>query len=183
MSGEDVRCRCYLVKQPRRKATLTFDACLTGGGAFLTIDDEPTLYMDCVWHQQDWDALGVSEVHPRYQPLWEAYMMLVALQAWKHKLTESIGKLVIIGDAQGVLQAAIRGKAKMPKLNVIIAEIQLQLAHTKYDLTALHIWSERNATCDQLSRLSEGASLPEVCSRWQRSPRLHRGRWQLLGRD
>ena len=110
-------------------------------------------------------------------------MLLVALEEWKGKFHEGIGKLSIVGDAQGVLQAAIKGRAKLPKLNEVIAEIQLQLSHTKYDLTATHIWSEKNAVCDQLSRLSEGASLPEECLRWRRSPRLHRGQWQLLGKS
>ena len=181
--GESVRCRCYLVRQPRKIATLTFDASLTGGGASLAIDGRTTMYMDCDWHDEDWRALGVTETHPRYQPLWEAYMLLVALEAWKHELSEDIGKLKVIGDAEGVLQAAVRGRAKLPKLNEVIAEQQLQLAHTKFDLTAIHIWSERNAVCDQLSRLSEGASIPDVCLRWRRTPRLHRGRWRILGQE
>ena len=180
--GESVRSKCYLIQQPKQKATLTFDASLTGGGAWLQIHGGPMNYMYCDWTDEDWAVLGVKAKDPKHQPEWEAFMCLVAITTWAHLFTDDVGKLSIRGDAQGVLQAAIKGRARMPKLNEIIAEMQLRFAHTKFDLAALHIWSEKNAICDALSRLSEGAAFPEECSRWQRWPRLHR-EWGVLGRD
>ena len=178
--GEDVRCKNYLIQQPRGRAELTFDASLTGGGATLRIGDKHW-YMACSWTKEDWRALGVVKKEPKDQPLWEAYMLLVAISEWAHLLDDNIGKLNIRGDAKGVLQATMKGRGKMPMLNEIVAETQLALATTRFNLVALHIWSEKNDVCDRLSRLDEGVRLPDVCLRWQRTPRLHQVQWRILG--
>ena len=178
--GEDVRCKNYLIKHPKGRAELTFDASLTGGGATLKINGE-NHYMACAWTRADWKALGVTEKAPKDQPLWEGYMLLVAVTAWSHLLDSSIGKLTVRGDAKGVLQATMKGRGKLPKLNEIVAETQLVFAETRFSLVSLHIWSEKNEICDQLSRLEEGAKLPDECSRWRRTPRLHQGSWHVLG--
>ena len=181
--GEEVRCRCYMIRQPRGRARLTFDASLTGGGAFLEQDGMRTCYMHCAWEDADRQALGAWGKEAKDQPLWEAYMLLIAVAEWTPLLHDGVGKLAIRGDAQGVLQAAIKGRAKLPLLNSIIAEIQLNLAKTKFDLYAVHIWSERNELCDQLSRVMEGASIPEVCAQWQWKPRTRQERWRVLEQD
>ena len=43
-----------------------------------------------------------------------------------------------------------------PVLNAIIGELALQLAPLGADVRAAHVWSERNKTCDALSRLRHG---------------------------
>ena len=180
--GESVRCRCYMVEQPKKTATITFDASLTGGGATIDIHGRQR-WMSCEWTRQDWAYLWVDEVNPKYQPLWEAYMLLVAIETWAYLFDDDVGKLFVKGDAQGVLQGAIKGRGKMPKLNVIIAEIQLLLAATRFDLTAIHIWSERNGICDALSRLAEGAKFPSECARWPESPRSRTVGWRILWKE
>ena len=109
-------------------------------------------------------------------------MWLIAIATWVDRFHDGIGKLVVVGDAQGVLQAAMKGRSKWPKLNEVIAEMQLKLARTRFDITAVHIWSEKNDMCDQLSRLSEGARLPAACRRWREWPRKGQERWKVLGR-
>ena len=69
--------------------------------------------------------------------------------------------LHLIGDAEGVLRAVVKRKAKCPALNLIMAEISLTLSQTPWELEAAHIWSEENAIADALSRICQGAALPE----------------------
>eukprot|EP00973_Karenia_brevis_P001638 222640-Karenia_brevis.AAC.1 len=73
------------------------------------------------------------------------------------------GKWTIRGDAKGVLQSVIHRRARNPKLNLIVAEIQLVLGPIFLDLVATHFWSEDNSECDMLSRMSEdNAVLPPM---------------------
>ena len=72
-----------------------------------------------------------------------------------------MGRLVLHGDAQGVFQVVCRRRAKEPRLNLVVAEIQLHLGAGIHDLSGLHFWSEENGVCDALSRRSEGAALPQ----------------------
>ena len=46
--------------------------------------------------------------------------------------------------------------------NMLVAEIQLCLAASMFDIFGSHVWSEDNEWADQLSRLGEGATLPPV---------------------
>ena len=146
----------------------------------LDIGGKTQRWMSCTWSRKDWNYLGVDEENPKFQPLWEAYMLLIAIETWVHLFDDNVGKLVVKGDAQGVLQGAIKGRGKMAKLNVIIAEMQLLLAATRFDLTAVHIWSERNEACDSLSRLAQGATFPKECARWPESSRARRIQWRIL---
>ena len=63
----------------------------------------------------------------------------------------------------GVLQAVLARRARCPAVNAIIAEIQLLLGRSMFDLSAAHVWSEQNETADALSRLAEGAKVPREC--------------------
>ena len=46
----------------------------------------------------------------------------------------------------------------------MIAEMQFILGHTFYNAYAAHVWSGKNELADKLSRLGEGASVPDECS-------------------
>ena len=113
-------------------------------------------------------------------PLWEAYTLLLALQLWTPIVVERGRNLRIIGDAQGVLRAVVAKRARHPQLNLAIAEMKLVLAPCAFALEAEHIWSEKNAIADQLSRLSEVAPFPETCKRAKRDAPLTR-RYKFLG--
>ena len=51
-------------------------------------------------------------------------------------------------------------KARDPILNDITGENALVLAPQGGDIRAAHVWSEKNETCDMLSRLKPGAEIP-----------------------
>ena len=60
----------------------------------------------------------------------------------------------------GVLHDALRFRARESVLNGIMGEIALQVAPFGADIRAAHVWSEKNETCDMLSRLKLGAQVP-----------------------
>ena len=49
-------------------------------------------------------------------------------------------------------------------LNSIMAELALLIAPMGHELRAIHLWTQRNKTCDALSRLTEGAAVPDTLS-------------------
>ena len=96
-------------------------------------------------------ALEATNVDAGHQAAWEAYALLLALCTWIGHLVQGF-RLTLKGDAQGVLQDVVKGRAKSAAINLLIAEIQLVLAPMAYGLTATHWWSEHNHVCDALSR-------------------------------
>ena len=61
----------------------------------------------------------------------------------------------------------------------MIMEIQMMLGHSMAELSAEHIWSENNAIADKLSRMAEGAELPEEC-RYAEKDDPRRRQWKFL---
>ena len=61
-----------------------------------------------------------------------------------------------MGDALGVLHDARRFKAHDKVLNETMAEVALLLAPIGQDIRAVHLWTQRNTTCDLLNRLANG---------------------------
>ena len=53
----------------------------------------------------------------------------------------------------------LRFKSKDLVLNAIAGELAYLVAPLGLDIRAAHVWSDRNAVCDKLSRMDEG----EVC--------------------
>ena len=144
---------------------ITFDASLTGAGATLqsglrTIDEaasKPIVsYWHSIWSVQDLATVKVTKGEPSGQAALEAYALLISVATWAKVLEQAQGALHIRGDALGILQSMLRFKAKDPILNAIAGELAYLIAPIGFDLRAAHIWSERNVTCDYLSRLKPG---------------------------
>ena len=139
---------------PDRGPMVTFDASLTGGGATLHSSGDaaaaPDAWLALAWTQSDRRALCAEEGDPAFQAHWEAYALLIAVWSWRHLLKAEAGPLTVRGDAKGVLQSVVARRSKNPTINLIVAELQLALSHTDYDIFATHFWSERNVVCDRL---------------------------------
>ena len=90
-----------------------------------------------------------------WQAKFEALTLLISVTTWLPLLATMQGSLTFVGDALGILQDALKLRAKEPVLNGIMGELALQLAPLGADTRAAHIWSERNSTCDALSRLQQ----------------------------
>ena len=103
-------------------------------------------------------------------------MLLVALYTLRDRFSDPTVRLQIRGDAKGVLQDVIKGRARNAGLNLMVGEAQLILADTAECLTAIHWWSEDNAVCYALSRQEIPASL----STSVRTPTAKKVRWELM---
>ena len=103
----------------------------------------------------------------------------MAVCTWEHRIRGSLGRLTLRGDVKGVLQAVACNRARDPKLNFFVAEINLVLGPTMHELSAVHWWSEQNHLCDLLSRChAEPHSLPALRAAARVTPM--RAIWRLL---
>ena len=109
-------------------------------------------------------------------------MLLIAVRTWAPVIFGSRGLLCLVGDALGVLQGAVKFKAKDLVINAIFMDLALLFAPVGAELSAVHIWSESNYLADALSRLDEGAELPLLLAKVPRGvPR--RDGFRILGRS
>ena len=97
-----------------------------------------TKYLHTIWRRQDVEALSANTTDPKHQAAWEAYVLLCAVCTWCKELGSG-KRLLLRGDAQGVLQGVIKGSAKSAAINLILAELQLVFAPLGHDVTAMHI--------------------------------------------
>ena len=95
-----------------------------------------TDYIAAVWSDKDHATLKAEKGNPRHQAEWEAYALLMAVRTWSQKLATFHGTLMVVGDAKGVLQDVVARRARSARLNLIVAEIQLELADTPHELIA-----------------------------------------------
>ena len=152
---------------------ITFDAALTGGGAVLqaglkTLEEAATTPIIAYWHRRweddDFQLLKIKQGEPSGQAALEAYKLLISVATWSKVLGQAQGALHIRGDALGVLYNVLRFKSRDPVLNAIAGELAQLVAPLGLDIRAAHLWSERNDTCDKLSRMKDGeaCNLPEL---------------------
>ena len=79
------------------------------------------------------------------------YAFLLAVTKW---VTESTrGRVIVVGDALGVMHGAITLSAKSEIVNKIAMELALHLAPLCLSLAGIHTWGEENELADALSRL------------------------------
>ena len=64
-----------------------------------------------------------------------------------------------------------RFRAKDPILNELMAELALVVAPLGVELQAMHLWTQRNRTCDALSRLTKQHTIPKGLAEVQRCKR------------
>ena len=105
---------------------------------------------------------------------------MLSVFLWQRTLRDSHGALAIMGDALGVLHDARQFKAKDKVLNLIMAELALMVAPMGQELRTAHLWTQRNSTCDLLSRLAEGHAVPANLAATMRTTRKPM-KFQLLG--
>ena len=154
------RCR----RRAPHSVLITFDGSLTGGGATLqagvtqynTAHQQPYVaYWHDEWTSAELELLQVIRDDPAGQARLEAWTMLCSIVVWKDILRKADGGLAVMGDALGVLHGAQKFKSNDAVLNLIMAEAALILAPMGRDLRAVHLWTQRNITCDRLSRLQK----------------------------
>ena len=162
-----------LERRCRRRAghstLITFDGPLTGGGATLQagITQFNTAHRQSYvafwageWTDDELGRINVARGDPAGQARLEALTLLHSVHVWRRIIRESTGTLAVMGDALGVLHDARKFRAKDPVLNELMAELALLIAPMGQELQAIHIWTQRNETCDALSRLGQKGGIP-----------------------
>ena len=112
------------------------------------------------WSDEELRVLQVDRGAPSGQARLEAYTLLVSVWCWRRLLAETNGGFAIIGDALGVVYDALKLRASDRVLNSVMGELALVLAPMGKHLSGAHVWSERNTTCDKLSRMTEADEVP-----------------------
>ena len=141
------------------------DASLWGGGAvfwhhfsFFAAHKNPDEFFPFTWGAGHVEVLGMEAGDVRGQAVFEAYTMLEAVALWV--TAHTLGKVRLIGDAEGVLFGLTKLSAPSGKVNQIAKDIALVLAPLGQTLCGFHVWGENNEVADALSRVAQGAPFP-----------------------
>ena len=176
---------CWVTDAYRVAITMEVDASPWGGGAVLWRGSprsrhlvRPLAWLSCLWQAEDASLLQCKIGEPDGQARWEAFMFAIALRQWiRPGLT---GRIVIVGDAEGVISSLTKLKSKDWIINSMAKEVALLLAPLGLSLIGLHIWGEENTWADALSRSAVPAQLQQV-PREEPAARSSAD-WNLLGR-
>jgi hypothetical protein len=99
---------------------------------------------------------------PAWQSEWELLAILASLKVFAHMLQGGLVRVVIESDSTSALQASMTLRAHSPQMNRLSGEVALELEANGLDLLwGAHISGADNYLADALSRLSQGASVPE----------------------
>ena len=111
--------------------------------------------------QCDLDLFGAQRGDPAWQSEWELYAVLVSLVVFADFVKDK--KMALQADNTATIRAAMVLKSPTATMNAIASEISLRLDKMKatIDVTE-HIPGLLNFVADSLSRLSQGAKLPDV---------------------
>ena len=138
----------------------------------------PQWYGVFTWTPADEAAIGAQIGSAASQAVWEAYAFLIALRLSLGP--SSCGRVAVFGDAEGIMKSMITFSSRSPQVNAIAREAALMVAPLGIELAAFHIWSEENDWADALSRVAEGATIPEWFVHVECVDRAA-CKWQLLG--
>ena len=156
-------------RKPAFSHTIRTDASPFGFGAILFEGPWPISWCASVWDDADMGILKALPGNPAWQAEWELFAILIALDLWLPRLRGSAAG-VLQSDATAALFASRREAGRSPAMNALCAEIALRLELAAIHLRHEHYGAALNFEADALSRLSQGASVPE---RLQQIERQH----------
>ena len=121
----------------------------------------PTQYIAWKWkaRHQEWAQAQLKDAAS--QAIWESLALVMAIETWKDVMLPTGSRWYLLGDALGVLQGATQFHSKDPAINKLFMELALIVVEAGREIHAEHLWSEKNNMADDLSRLHEGAKLPQ----------------------
>ena len=129
-------------------------------GAILYAKGEPISWLALDWGEDDLALLKAEVGNPAWQAEWELLAILIAVDTWLPRLRGEAACLVQ-ADATAVLFAAQRMAGRTAPMNALAAEIALRLESAQVNLNTEHFRATLNYSCDALSRLSQGAKVPQ----------------------
>ena len=129
-------------------------------GAILFVKGFPVSWIASPWSQEDLDIFGARIGDPAWQAEWELLAILVAIDTWLPLLVGENACLVQ-SDALAALHSAARLAGRSASMNALAAEIALGIESAQVNLDAEHLRGALNFQCDALSRLDQGAVVPQ----------------------
>ena len=118
-------------------------------------------------NESDLSLFGAVKGDPKWQSEWELYAVLVSVVVFEGIVKDK--KMALQTDNTATMRASMVLKSPTATMNAIASEIALRLDRnmTNFEV-AEHIPGLLNHVADSLSRLSEGAKLPECLVAAQR---------------
>ena len=141
----------------------------------------PESYIAIKWDSEHEKILNAVIGDPAHQATFEAYTILEAVSCWVNAQTR--GRIVVLGDAEGILGSLSRLSAKSRIINEIAKELALHLGPLGHSLAGIHIWGEENILADALSRLCKGVALPKELANVPRFFPQGPSKWRSLGKE
>ena len=112
------------------------------------------------WSPDDLAFLKAKVGDPAWQAEWELFAVLIAIDTWLPHLRGQAAFL-LQADATAALFAAARMAGRTAAMNAIAVEIAIRLESAQVILSPEHFRGTLNFECDALSRLAQGAKVPE----------------------
>ena len=118
-------------------------------------------------NKSDLNLFGAVRGDPAWQSEWELYAVLVSVVVFSDIVKDK--KMALQTDNTATMRASMVLKSPTATMNAIASEIALRLDKNRitFDISE-HIPGLLNYIADSLSRLSEGAKLPECLEAAQR---------------
>ena len=129
-------------------------------GAVLFKKGVPVAWMALDWSPDDLAFLKAKVGDPAWQAEWELFAVLIAIDTWLPHLRGQAAFL-LQADATAALFAAARMAGRTAAMNAIAVEIAIRLESAQVILSPEHFRGTLNFECDALSRLAQGAKVPE----------------------
>ena len=95
-----------------------------------------------------------------WQAEWELFAILLAIDHWLPIIRKE-RIFLVQSDAMAALHATQRSAGRTPIMNALSAEVALRLESAMVHVSLEHYRGTLNFECDALSRLSQGAVIPE----------------------
>jgi len=154
--------RWYTVAQrlPSLQTCVRTDASPFGMGAVLFQFGWPIAWIALDWSEEDLFFLQAQKGDPAWQAEWELFAVLIAVDTWLANL-KGQSTFLMQTDATAALFAAARLAGRTPAMNVLAVELAVRLESAQVGLAPEHLRGTLNVECDALSRLSQGAKVPD----------------------
>ena len=122
-----------------------------------------TEWFATTWSSEKLSLVGVEPGQPRHRTFFELLTLLLALIQWGDFAAKD-AVLTLVGDNTGSLQEALSLKGK-GSLNLLSKELACRQAKHQWKFAVGHLATEANKIADALSRLPQGAPLPDEVAR------------------
>jgi hypothetical protein len=157
--------RSYWLSDRHRQCELLVrtDASTTGVGAILlTPAGYPVAWMADIIRSDDKKIIGFpNEGDPAWMCEAELLALLLALHAWKTRLSGKRMSFIVQMDSSSALNVALKLGSSVPTVNYLAAELSLLMEELDIELLeGAHYRGILNVEADALSRLTEGKKVP-----------------------